>query len=109
LCRNIITIPNSSLFISQPEPSHFGNSPNEPNNKNWNNQNWLKSFFHFSFAGLTFRNHKFYFTIEYYDPKNIEFGVLRVINDDLIQPMRGFGRHPHKNMEIITYIVSGSI
>jgi quercetin 2,3-dioxygenase len=57
---------------------------------------WLKSKFHFSFA-------------EYYNPNNIQFGVLRVINDDLIQPNTGFGTHPHKDMEIISYVVNGDL
>lgn len=57
---------------------------------------WLDSHFHFSFA-------------EYYNPENINFGVLRVINDDLIQPHTGFDTHPHKDMEIITYVVDGAV
>lgn len=57
---------------------------------------WLKSKFHFSFA-------------EYYNPKNMNFGVLRVINDDLINPHTGFDTHPHKDMEIISYVVKGEL
>lgn len=57
---------------------------------------WLDSHFHFSFA-------------EYYNPRNIQFGVLRVINDDLISPHTGFDTHPHKDMEIITYVVDGEV
>lgn len=57
---------------------------------------WLKSRFHFSFA-------------EYRNPKNINFGCLRVLNDDLIHPQTGFETHPHSNMEIISYIVDGEI
>ena len=57
---------------------------------------WLKSRFHFSFA-------------EYRNPKNINFGVLRVLNDDIIHPKSGFDTHPHANMEIISYIVNGEI
>lgn len=57
---------------------------------------WLKSKFHFSFA-------------EYYNPKNMNFGVLRVINDDLINPHTGFDTHPHKDMEIISYVVKGQL
>lgn len=57
---------------------------------------WLKSKFHFSFA-------------EYYNPDNIQFGVLRVINDDLIQPQTGFEMHPHRDMEIITYVINGEL
>ena len=57
---------------------------------------WLQSFHTFSFAG-------------YHDPKFIHFGPLRVINEDTIKTGRGFGKHPHKNMEIITYVVEGSL
>lgn len=56
----------------------------------------LISRFHFSFA-------------EYSNPKNTNFGVLRVMNDDLVQPLRGFGGHPHSNVEICTYIVEGEL
>lgn len=57
---------------------------------------WLDSHFHFSFA-------------EYYNPRNIQFGALRVINDDLVQPGTGFDTHPHANMEIISYVVDGEL
>ena len=87
-------IRNSKLGSSEPPPEWFGNRPNEVGNKNWTNKNWLKSRFHFSFA-------------EYNNPRNAEFGVLRVMNDDLVQPDRGFGTHPHQNVEIVTYIVEG--
>lgn len=60
------------------------------------NHGWLKSKFHFSFA-------------DYYNPNNLHFGVLRVINDDLIEAGTGFGRHPHQNMEIISYVVNGEL
>lgn len=57
---------------------------------------WLQSRFHFSFA-------------EYRNPKNVNFGVLRVLNDDLISPNSGFDTHPHQNMEIVSYIIDGTI
>jgi len=57
---------------------------------------WLKSIFHFSFA-------------EYYNSENMNFGVLRVINDDLIKPNNGFDMHPHKDMEIISYVIDGEL
>jgi len=57
---------------------------------------WLSSRFSFSFA-------------EYYDADNMGFGALRVINDDKIAPLGGFGMHPHKDMEIITIVTKGKL
>ncbi len=60
------------------------------------NLGWLNSLFHFSFA-------------EYYNRNNMNFGSLRVLNDDLIRPHTGFDTHPHRDMEIITYIIDGEL
>ena len=60
------------------------------------NLGWLRSKFHFSFA-------------EYFNEKNINFGVLRVLNDDIVEPGTGFPKHPHRDMEIISYVVEGEI
>lgn len=65
-------------------------------NMGTSNLGWLQSRFHFSFA-------------EYRNYDNIKFGVLRVLNDDLIQAKSGFDTHPHQNMEIISYVVKGEI
>ena len=88
-------IPQSKLEVSEPNPSWFGNQPNEANPR-WTNKNWLMSRFHFSFA-------------EYSNHRNTGFGVLRVMNDDLVQPDRGFSSHPHRDTEICTYIVDGKL
>lgn len=92
----ITVVPSEKLFVSEPNPMWFGNGPNPGYDPEWTNANWLKSRFHFSFA-------------EYHNPANSQFGVMRVMNDDLVQPKRGFGTHPHRDMEIITYIVHGSL
>ena len=60
------------------------------------NHGWLDTYHTFSFA-------------DYYDPQWIGYRSLRVINDDLVMPGMGFGTHPHRDMEIITYILSGEL
>ncbi|HWW64744.1 MAG TPA: pirin family protein [Sphingomonadaceae bacterium] len=60
------------------------------------NHGWLDAKHHFSFAN-------------YYDPARVHWGNLRVWNDDTIQPRGGFPPHPHKDMEIITYVRKGAI
>lgn len=60
------------------------------------NHGWLDTHHTFSFAG-------------WYNPEQMHFGVLRVLNDDIVQPSNGFGQHPHNDMEIISIPLSGSL
>jgi quercetin 2,3-dioxygenase len=57
---------------------------------------WLQSNFSFSFA-------------DYYDSENLNFGPLRVLNDDIIQPQNGFGIHPHREAEVISIVLKGQL
>lgn len=66
------------------------------NSRGLANHGWLLSRHTFSFAG-------------YYNPERIRFGLLRVLNDDIVQPGQGFGTHPHDNMEIVSIPLKGEL
>lgn len=60
------------------------------------NFGWLTARWHFSFG-------------DYYDPKNVHWSALRVFNDDVVQGGGGFDTHPHRDMEIVTYVIDGAL
>ena len=64
------------------------------NSRGYANHGWLKTYHTFSFAN-------------YYNPKRVHFGMLRVLNDDTVAPSEGFDTHPHKNMEVISIPLNG--
>ncbi len=66
------------------------------NTRGFANHGWLKSHHTFSFAN-------------YQNSERMNFGMLRVLNDDVVQPKKGFGTHPHRNMEIISIPISGAL
>jgi quercetin 2,3-dioxygenase len=66
------------------------------NKRHFQDFGWLQARWHFSFG-------------DYMDPENLNWGPLRVFNDDIVQPGQGFGRHPHRDMEIVTYVIDGQL
>ena len=72
------------------------NSIRRAEDRGYADHGWLKSFHSFSFA-------------DYFDPQYVEFGPLRVINEDRVQPGMGFGTHGHRDMEIISYVLGGEL
>ena len=75
---------------------HGGSVIHRADSRGYFNHGWLKTYHTFSFAG-------------YYDKARVHFGMLRVLNDDIVEGGEGFGTHPHDNMEIVTIPLYGSL
>jgi len=78
------------------KPSPNNTKLRKSSDRGYVHQGWLESYHSFSFTG-------------YYHPAHMHYSVLRVINEDVIDVGQGFGMHPHKNMEIITYMLQGEL
>lgn len=99
---------NQNVEIEKPEVLGFNHIPNtdskilensilhKANTRGYADHGWLKSRHTFSFAN-------------YHNPERMHFGVLRVLNDDIVDAGRGFGTHPHDNMEIISIPLEGDL
>lgn len=87
---------NDNVLISFQKRTAFMMTLRRAKDRGYANHGWLKSFHSFSFAG-------------YHDPQFMNWGNLRVMNEDQVAPGMGFGKHSHRNMEIISYVLSGEL
>ncbi len=94
--RNCCCVPLISAFYLINERKKMKTVFHKADQRGHAQYGWLSTYYSFSFA-------------DYYNPKMMNFGLLRVLNDDTIQPGEGFGQHPHQNMEIVTIPLEGQL
>jgi redox-sensitive bicupin YhaK (pirin superfamily) len=92
----VFQVEGQTSVDSNKTTEHMTTVVHKANTRGHANHGWLNSYHTFSFAG-------------YYDPARVNFGALRVLNDDIVKGGAGFGQHPHDNMEIISIPLRGTL